>query len=679
MNMNIIINRNSKIISNFESTTAIDKAIKNLKRDMDKVFDETKKDGSGIILINNNSIPVEQYEIIINAKNNTSALPTVEIHASDELGFIYGIYEISRRFLGIKPFWFWMDEDIVKLEEVIIGSDFTYKSEPFAIRYRGWFINDEVLLSAWSVDRDNDKPWELAFEALLRCGGNMVIPGTDRNAHYYRSLALSMGLYITHHHAEPLGAEMFARAYPDLTPSYSEYPEKFKKLWQDAIDQQKGKKVIWNLGFRGQGDRPFWADDERYVTDKARGGLLSSLVKIQYDMVKNADQNAVCCFNLYGEVMELYQKGLFTLPNDVIKIWADNGYGKMVSRRQNNHNPRVPSLPAKGNKDKNGIYYHVSFYDLQAANHITMLPNSAEFVADELAKVIEHGGKDFWIINSSNIKPHVYFLDLIAKMWKTEIVDVQNHREEYIKQYYGNKNTDQISACIKSFADHAPKYGPNEDDHAGEQFANHVARMLVSQYMRDKANRCEDLIWAADYSTLKEQSQWYLDICTTTVKGYEEHLRLCQETSLNLSDNPKILFDDTILLQANILYHCYLGAKLTAESIILAIDNNYQKSFYFAGKARKEYLKANTAMKEREHGKWHDFYKNECLTDVKQSAWLLETLMGYVRNIDDGPHFYKWQRDFLYSEKDKRIMLILNMENHLKDLEIFELMEEKWG
>jgi hypothetical protein len=534
------------------------------------------------------------------------------------------------------------------------------------------------LLSAWSVDRKKDMPWELAFETILRCGGNMVIPGTDRNAHYYRSLALSMGLYITHHHAEPLGAEMFARAYPRLTPSYSEYPDKFKKLWQDAIDEQKGKKIIWNLGFRGQGDKPFWADDERYATDKARGELLSSLVKIQYDMVKNADQNAVCCFNLYGEVMELYQKGLFTLPSDVIKIWADNGYGKMVSRRQNNHNPRVPSLPAKENKDRNGIYYHVSFYDLQAANHITMLPNSAEFVAGELEKVIDHGGRDFWIINSSNIKPHVYFLDLISKMWKYKTVDVEQHRIEYVKQYYGDKSTAQICGCIKSFADHAPKYGKNDDDHAGEQFANHVARMLVSQYMRDKDNRCKDLVWAADFDTLKEQAQWYLDICTSAVKGYEQHRRLCMETSLSLTDSSKTLFDDTILLQADILYHCYIGAKLTAKSIILAIDKDYQKSFYFAGRARKEYLKANTAMREREHGKWHDFYKNECLTDVKQSAWLLENFMGYVRNLDDGPHFYKWQREFLYSNEDKRIMLILNMENHLNDLELFELMEEKF-
>ena len=49
------------------------------------------------------------------------------------------------------------------------------------------------------------RAWRMVFEALLRLGGNMVIPGTDRNAHRYRKLASDMGLAITHHHAEPLG------------------------------------------------------------------------------------------------------------------------------------------------------------------------------------------------------------------------------------------------------------------------------------------------------------------------------------------------------------------------------------------------------------------------------------------------------------------------------------------
>ena len=61
-------------------------------------------------------------------------------------------------------------------------------------------------------------------------------------------------------------------------------------------------------------------------------------------------------------------------PDDVIKIWADSGYGKMVSRRQENHNPRIYALPGKNDMGPHGIYYHVTFYDLQASNHLTLFP-----------------------------------------------------------------------------------------------------------------------------------------------------------------------------------------------------------------------------------------------------------------------------------------------------------------
>ena len=106
-------------------------------------------------------------------------------------------------------------------------------------------------------------------------------------------------------------------------------------------------RVVWNIGFRGQGDRPFWEDDPQYDTSQKRGALISSLIRQQYDLVKQNDPDAVCCTNLYGEVMELYQQDCLDLPADVINIWADNGYGKMVSRRQGNDNPRVPALPPR--------------------------------------------------------------------------------------------------------------------------------------------------------------------------------------------------------------------------------------------------------------------------------------------------------------------------------------------
>ncbi len=663
------INRNS-IVTVKACTEPVSRAVNNLKRDLEKAFCTSGQKGAEIHLLEE---PQEKECFCIAASGGN-----LEIRAADDLGFIYGIYEISRSLLGITDFWFWNDQKVVPKEEVCVSDDYRYRSKPHAVHFRGWFVNDEVLIHTWSIDRQKAKPWEMVFEALLRCGGNMVIPGTDTNSRLYRQLAADMGLYITHHHAEPLGAEMFARAYPQMNPSYAEYPDKFQQLWRDGIRGQKNLRVIWNLGFRGQGDCPFWVDDPQFQTPESRGELMSRLIRIQYDMVKQAIPDAVCSTNLYGETMELYRDGYLQLPEDVIKIWADNGYGKMVTRRQGNHNPRVYALP-EADGGKHGIYYHVSFYDLQAANHITMLPNTPEFVMRELGEVLKHGAKDFWLINCSNVKPHVYLLDFISRAWRDGTIDIAKHREEYVSRYYGRENIGPVSACLKAYPQYALAYGANEDEHAGEQFANHVARMLVSQYMKEKEKRAEDLLWGTDAESLKGQVIWYRALCEKAQKEYREYLLECERAAASVSDDAQRLFQDSLLLQVKIYYHCFSGALLVCESILKAMERDYQRAFYAAGKAQAEYLRADAAMKSCEHGKWHGFYENECLTDVKQTAWVLGGLMSYLRNLGDGPHFYEWQREFFYSEKDRRVLLILNMENHLKDDELFALMEEKWG
>lgn len=369
------LNINTKIKGEIISP-AVKKAVSNLMRDLGKSCLQTDTLGADVYLRYER---MESESFLLKAENEVLIL-----QAGDELGFIYGIYEISRSVLGIQNFWFWNDQQIEKKDEYIIEDNYQYQSVQSRVRYRGWFINDEVLIHTWKVDRCENKPWEMIFEALLRCGGNMTIPGTDKNARKYRKLASEMGLYVTHHHAEPLGAEMFSRVFPEQNPSYDENEEKFQSLWKLGIKEQKDLKVIWNIGFRGQGDCPFWENDPKYDTPQSRGELMSGLIRCQYEMVKAECENAVCCTNLYGETMELYQQGYLKLPEDVIKIWADNGFGKMVTRRQNNHNPRISSLPAYKESGKHGIYYHVSFYDLQAANHMTMLSNSPEFVAKEL-------------------------------------------------------------------------------------------------------------------------------------------------------------------------------------------------------------------------------------------------------------------------------------------------------
>lgn len=673
------LNQNTKII-NDTNWEHLDEAIKRFRRDIHMTLTKTEEDSGNIHLVQED-IKKECFHIYFTGKE-------MLIGANDDLGFIYAFLYLSKEYLGVLPFWFWNNQIFQKKVNVLIPIK-DYRSTPYRVRFRGWFVNDEVLISHWKIKGDSDKPWEMVFEALLRCGGNMVIPGTDKNSKKYKELALSMGLWVTHHHAEPLGAEMFARVYPQLKPSYGEYPELFQKLWEKAIDEQKDQKIIWNLGFRGQGDIPFWSSDPNYDTPQKRGELISSLIKLQYQILQKKIDHPICCTNLYGEVMELYHQGYIKLPGSIIKIWADNGYGKMVSRRQENHNPRIYALPLEKEKGgHHGIYYHASFYDLQAANHITMLPNSIDFVNHELKTVLDMGADDFWIVNCSNVKPHVYTLDAISTIWEKGEIDVEQWSFHYIRSYYSNLNSghntreddkllQEIDACFQEYYKCVASFGKEEDEHAGEQFYNYTVRILGFHWLKGEyRTSVKELLWATQDITYEKQVQWFYEICLRGEIGFVKLYNQCVKTLNKLKDNAKNNFEDSIFLQVQIHLYCLRGAIKFCEGYQEFLHENYIKAFYLEGKAKEDFEKANICMREKEHDVWNGFYQNECLTDVKQTAYVLKSMMSYIRNIGEGPHFFEWQRQFLYSQEDRYVVLITNMENHLTDEELFKCMKD---
>ncbi len=717
-----MITYNSDVVCKEKVSIAVRHAVDNLRRDIRKTCIPSAKEGITIQLEPAEKIKPECF--VINKKSTDSKMDSagakdigsLVINASDDLGFIYGIYYVSKEILGVNEFWFWNEQKFIPKDGYIIPDDYHFESKPFAVRYRGWFINDEVLIDTWKINGDKDKPWEMAFEALLRCGGNMTIPGTDENAHIYCELASEMGLWITHHHAEPLGAQMFARAYPELDASYDKYPELFEKLWVDAIEKQSRYKVIWNLGFRGQGDRPFWADDPAYDTDEKRGELMSSLIRKQYDLIKSYDQDAICCSNLYGETMELYKKGFLKPPQDVIYIWADNGFGKMVSRRQGKHNPRVYALPEKGSNGQHGIYYHASFYDLQAAAQMTMMPNSPEFIINELRKVYECNADDFWIINSSNIKPHAYYLELIANMWKSDYknFDADKYTNDYSYKYYtvsskshesniGNldittdikdqsKEYKMVADILKMWPEYSIAYGLNEDDHAGEQFTNNGARVLATalitgfNHKDPKATEsASEWKWFSDKKLLVDQVSDYKKLIEKGVKGYEEYLSKCRNVYNELSGDVKDIYEDTILWQIEYLYNSYVGALHTCNAIEACLVNktdsdkpDYINAFYEAGLAARAFKTGYEEMRITEKGVFKGFFENDCEADIRQSFYVMKGFMSYVRFQGDGPHFYLWQRMFQKGAGGDKVLLILRTRKHVTDEELWQMMDNKY-
>ena len=658
------MNRNTEIVYSGDSG-AVRNAIGILRRDMDSVFLPSDGDGGELRLVSA-SLPAEQFEI----KGG-------EVLAGDDMGFVYALLHISRHTLGIPPFWFWYDHQHRRVKEAAIAD---YTSKPARIPYRGWFINDEILLNRWSPDGDPMTPWRMAFEALLRCGGNMIIPNTQISRPH-SALAASYGLWLTHHHAEPLGAEMFAKAYPDLEPSYALHKDKFHELWLEGIESQKDCKVVWNLGFRGQGDMSFWeggSDGAAYDTDEKRGALISEVIRNQYDMLRKAlggvagrvnsgvvggvNCDPVCCTYIYGETLTLYRQGYIELPDDVIKIWSDNGYGKMAVRRigLSMENPRTPALPQDGDKGMNGVYYHVSFYDLAAASHITQICAGMDFLASELHNAFNRSADDYLLVNCSNIRPHVFPLEMISELWKGGTFDP----DEFGRAYFGDA---QAAKAFLAYAGAAVKFGSHEDEAAGEQFYNFLTRSLASGIMKNES-AVEAAFWATGELPLRGQLEWYAAKCE---EGTGSYAKFIDEHCADFGE----LYESTIMLHGRLHYHGFKGGSLFAEGCFNLLNREYLKSFYRIGLAADEFEAADTLMRASEYGIWKGFHFNECFADFKFTAYLLRGMMMYVRNLGEGHGFYDWQRELFYDEADKGVRLQLNLDNRGTNEAIFAKMK----
>ena len=612
-----------------------------------------------IVLEQSGELLSEEYIVTINPD-------TIYIVYHDDLGAIYALLSLSERFLGILPFGFWNDQVLLPVDFHSIPCQ-TYSSKKQIVKYRGWMINDEVLLEGWKdTEEELMEIWRQIYETLLRCGGNMIIPGTDRKNDYevLTDLALDMGLWVTHHHTELLGAKMFSRIHPDKEASYIKYPEQFEKLWADSIHRYAGRKIIWTVGYRGQGDTAFWSGEKGFDTDEKRGAMIVHVINRQIELVQQIDPQAIFCTNLYGEMMALYRRGFLPLPKNVIKIWADNGYGKMVNRRTDNTNERIDSMP-QDEDGKNGIYYHAAFYDLQAANHITMLPNEPMMIAKELTTVIDNKATIYWLINIGSLKPHIYILDLIRLLWSNGSVDIPANADLYAVRYYGDSN---VAPLLMEYSKSAMLYGIHSDEHAGDQFYHFVLRHIIRAVMRGQTKQpIKPLLWLTDDLPFTEQIKKICHMCYEAAPRWTRFLHLSKEVKAKLNHNAAQLLEDTLILQG-FLHQTGCEAMVSiCQSVLSLVHQEPVKAYLLADQARTFNQRGISALDSASHDRFEGFYRNECFSNVRLTVQMLTTYRAWIRACFDGENYYDWERNYLFPPEDRRIWCLTHRRNQLDD------------
>lgn len=670
------ISLETKVINRHPEDKVLINAAKILQRDIRNVL-TGKSEENAIYLVKEKGNELSGDSFLIRQTSEHA----LEIVAETSLGVMYGALTISRECLGVDDSWFFLDVEPMKKEQAVVAVEKLVLPK-FQVKYRGWFVNDEVMISRWKDRDSHEYVWERIYETLLRLGGNIIIAGTDKNSHLNRKPANAFGLMTAHHHAEPLGAQMFARVYPELEASYLKYPELFQALWQDSIREQKEGKVIWSLGFRGQGDRPFWEDDHSKVwTEADKAAVVNRVIQLQYDLVKAADPEAICAVNIYGELTQMFNEDRLILPPDVIEIWADNGYGKMVSRRQGNDDPRSPILDSNNKLGNDrGIYYHVAFHDLQASNFLSKLPNSPAFVSEELSQVRQAGMDTLVVTNTGNIKPHILFLQEIAKFWRVSYRSRSNAEifSEYVAKYYPEGFQTEIRGAYEELFDCFIQYGPHEDQKAGDEFYTYTIRKIIQSTLRGD-RLLEEMEWLTG-AVADRQAQ--LTIIETMVmtkltawKNLHDKVQIIYQ---KLADTPAAqrFYNDLVI---DVINH-FRGSKALLETVHASSaydQGNLPAAFIAAFNAEREIKIVLQARLDNPSNKWIDFYQNDVFTNMALTQRMLSTYHHFFRIVGDNHELYQWERDFLMEPGDAKVMLLSNTHDALSNDYLGTKMQEK--
>lgn len=359
-------------------------------------------------------------------------LDQIQIRYRDTLGAIYGIYRISHDILGFDPLWFWKQVRPACQKQIMIQPQ-TLLSTQAVFKYRGWFLNDEDLLCQWEQgggERELDYPhyqfvttpavMRRVYEAVLRTGGNLIIPGSFVNVMNPAeaklvSYAVEHGLYVSQHHIEPLGVTAFSfetfweKRGQKHAFEYAKNPEPVRQTWHEYAQKWweiAGKQTIWQLGLRGRGDRPIW-DYDPTITKELAGQYISRAMHDQWQIIREIDSRPIppATTTLWHEGAQLMAEGELDIPKPITIIFSDKGQTQTM--QEDFH------TLTRDESRTYGAYYHAGFWIY--GSHLVQ-GTRLEKMQRQVHAMIDKGDTHYAILNTANIREHVLPIATFAQL-----------------------------------------------------------------------------------------------------------------------------------------------------------------------------------------------------------------------------------------------------------------------
>lgn len=436
------------------------KASKDLLDDLNKLFNNASFtddffDANIVLKIDDSLEHIEQYKYVIQDDK-------IIISGKDDLGLIFGIYQFLEQQLLIPPFYKIEGLKLQRREDIVLENK-AYTNYP-KTRFRGWFINDEDLLTDFKYKGHRNIDYmfyrnvispemiDLIAETCLRFGYNLIIPSTlvDINSPFEDDLLKTCserGLYLSQHHIEPLGVSKFGfrdfalKFNYENNFSFVSNQEAIEKCWEYyAKKWSKYPRVIWQLGLRGGTDKPVWATDKNVGSSKKeRGALISNAMKKQYEIIKNNYHYPLYFSStLWMEGADLLKNNLIDLPQDVIIVFSDIGMSQMFGE---------DIFEVKKDINRNyGIYYHAAYWHTGPHLAEAVIPEKMLYCYDFLK---QNNVNYYSMLNVANVKELTFSIFINRSLLWDDKINLENIYNQYTKLYL--KDNQKLIDNIKQY------------------------------------------------------------------------------------------------------------------------------------------------------------------------------------------------------------------------------------
>jgi hypothetical protein len=590
----------------------------------------------------------------------------VLLTGADMRGTIYAVYQFAERFLGIDPLYYWTDHVPDRKARVEIPSSLNEAFPPPAFKYRGFFINDEDLLTGWAPGARDEHTgisldvWNKIFETTLRLKGNIVAPGTWIFPDEPQiGLAGRRGLIVTQHHAIPLGVNV-ARWPQNVPYSYSSHPEILQRAWKNAVlTYPPEQEVLWTVGLRGLSDSSYAAFDPSIGADNHNlGRLIGKAMADQARIVRSVRPDATFITNLWQEGARLVQQGDLEIPSGVSAVWADDGYGHLqdsgkVSAGQ-------------------GAYYHVAMMNGRANQLTEMVP--VERIFSELGRYTAAGATHYLLLNTSDIRPVSMTIRAVMEVaWKGRPPGGAGAAGEFYRRWsvdeFGPSAASKVADVYEEYFK-APAHtsGAVPREYGDQLYHTEARRMLVTELLDSPLYTIASQapLWVpprrldaaapgaagpngqplAGREWLRATIKTETELCADALPRWDAVWQHAREAERLVAPERLPFYRAHVLAMIAINRESNRMLLQVARAIQAAGDGDNRQARELLAQAIQACDEIHRAEVAAEYGRWKNWYAGDWLTNVRRTR---ETIQLYAQHLEDplsglpSPLLWDWE------------------------------------